>query len=109
MSAVTKLDIRNRLLEGTKVLGNTKVGLKEVCSDLVNDALKKGVKSQRICDGTFLSATTIERIRSLEETENGDPYRPNADTCERILRYFGASITLEEVKIQNRFANKPKA
>lgn len=101
--------IKNRLLAGTKALGNTHVGLKDVCSALINDALKRGEKIQSICDKTFLSGVTIERMRSLKDCETGETYRPQVETCERILRAFGAELSLNEVNIKNEYSLKPKA
>lgn len=109
MTAARKVDIKNRLLSGATALGNSGRGLKEVCSDLLNDANKRGMKVKALCDGTFLCPATIERMMKLDDTEEGAPYRPNADTCERILRFFGAEMVFNEVTISNKFANKPKA
>jgi len=109
MGAVTKVDFKNRLLEKTKLLGNNKRGgFKELCSDLINQhgIDKKGM--QALMDGTFLSYNTIQRMAKLTETENGEPYRPNADTVERILRYFNAEVSFTEVKIKPVFRNTPK-
>lgn len=107
--AVTKLDIKNLMLTKQKALGNTTRGLKEVCSDLVNQHGIRGKDLQRLCDGTFLSSTTIDRMAKLTESETGDPYRPATDTVERILRYFGASVSFDQVHIEGKFQNKPKA
>lgn len=108
MAAATKIDIKNSLLTRARALGNTSKGLKEVCSDLINQhgIDKKGMN--QLCEGTFLSRNTIERMAKLTETEHGLPYRPNADTIERVLRYFGAQITFDQVVISNKYQNKPK-
>ena len=105
---VASINIKNRLLSGTKALGNSNTGLKEVCSSLVSDALNKGLTTQRICDITYLSPATIERLRTLKEAESGRDYRPMSDTCERILKAFGAEIQFNHVQIKPRFNNKPK-
>jgi hypothetical protein len=107
-SAAQTLHIKNHILSRARALGNTKRGFKEVCSDLVNQHGVKGADLRRICDGTFLCPTTIQRIATLEDCETGIPYRPNADTVERILRYFGAEVTFDQVSISNRYQNKPK-
>ena len=111
MGTARKIDIKNQLLSGSKALGNSNRGLKEVCSDLVNDFQRRGGKSakQKLKDGTYLCSATIDRIASLEETEDGNQYRPNADTCERILKFFGAEMSFNEVIIKPRYTNKPKA
>ena len=108
MATATKLHFKNRLLTGSKALGNSKRGLKEVCSDLINQAGTDAKTLQQISRGTFLSDTTLRRMASLTETEHGDPYRPQADTCERILRYFGAEILFDQVEIRRQFQNAPK-
>ena len=111
MAATAKqieLDIRNRILDGTKMLGNSKRGMKEVCSDLVNQHLQSGGKMQALQDGTFLSWATLDRMAALREAESGADYKPNADTCERILRFFGAEVTFTQVAIKSAYLNKPK-
>jgi len=87
-------------------LGNSKRGLKEVASDLLNDQGRGQLNN--ICKGTFLSRSTVERVMELTETENGDPYRPQSETLERIFRYCNAEIVLTEVKIKPKFRNAPK-
>lgn len=106
--AATKLEITNLLLARAKALGNTDYGLKEVCSDLINDYGTSPKQLQQIANGCFLSIETIRHMSRLTETEHGEPYRPNADTCERILRYFGAEIHFNQVAIKGRYRNQPK-
>lgn len=106
--ALTKLDIKNSMLTKAKALGNSSRGLKEVCSDLLNQHGISGKDMKRVCDGTFLCPTTIERMAKLTESEGGEPYRPNADTCERILRYFGAEMHFDQVTIAPKYMNKSK-
>jgi len=106
--AARKIDIKNHILLKASALGNSHRGFKEVCSDLLNDALKKGVKQQNIVDGTFLCSQTLERMKKLEDTPEGSPYRPNAETCERIFKYFGAEIRFDEVKIKSTYQNQAK-
>lgn len=108
MATAQQIDIKNRLLTTTSALGNSNRGLKEVCSDLLNEGGKGKGRIEQICDGTFLSRTTIERMMSLKESETGGTYRPQAETCERILRYFGASMRFDQVIIHSRYCNKPK-
>lgn len=106
--AVQKLDVKNHILSRARALGNTETGLREVCSDLVNSFGTDRKSRQRIAEGTFLSEDTISRIASLRECDTGEPYRPNTDTVERILRFFGAEIHFQQIHISNRYANKPK-
>ena len=109
MATARQIDIKNRLLTSQRALGNSKRGLKEVCSDLLNDFGRDKKAMKTLQDGTFLCRQTIERMMDLTATEEGHDYKPNADTCERILRFFSAEIILDQVKIQPRFMNKPKA
>ena len=105
---LVKVEIKNRLLAGTRLLGNTNLGLKDICSALVGDALKRGLTVQRISDMSFLSVVTIERMRTLKDCSTGERYRPQAETCERILKAFGAELRLNEVKIKPQYQVKPK-
>ena len=108
MGAVRKLDIQNRILEGAKVLGNSKSGFKEICSNLIDDAIKRGEKLNSIAERCYLLPSTVERMRSLKEAESGADYRPSNDTVERVLRAFDADVTLSQTRITKRFQNKPK-
>ena len=108
MATARKIDIKNHLLTKSKALGNTNRGLKDVCSNLLNDFGRSSKNMKILSEGTYLSRPTLERMMDLTETEEGRPYHPNADTCERILRFFGAEIFFDQVSIQNRYANQPK-
>lgn len=108
MAAAHKIDIKNRLLSGQCALGNSGRGLKEVCSDLVNQYREQGGKTKDLVDGTFLTSSTLDRMGKLSEAESGVEYRPNADTCERILKFFGAEMTFDQVRIKAKHLNKPK-
>lgn len=107
--AATQLDIKNVMLTRSKALGNSNRGLKEVCSDLTNQHGIKGRQLRQLQDGTFLSRNTLERVASLDDCDSGSPYRPNADTLERILRYFGAEINFNQVVIAGKYQNREKA
>lgn len=96
------------LLSRMRALGNTHRGFKEVASDLVNQYREQGGDFKSLADGTYLSPNTLDRISKLTETKQGDPYRPNADTCERIFRYFGAEVNFSTVTIKSTYRNKPK-
>lgn len=102
------IDIKKQILDNARALGNSNQGLKEICSDLINEFGADAKSVRQIAAGTYLSDTTIKRMSQLTETEHGEPYRPNADTCERILKYFGASLRFEQVKIRSQYRNKPK-
>ena len=108
MAAATKLDIKNHLLTKSKALGNSKRGLKEVCSDLLNDYGRGPGIMKELAAGTFLAPATLDRMMKLAEAKSGADYRPNADTCERILRFFGTEISFDQVRITGRYNNKPK-
>jgi len=103
--AKTLDEYKSDILSRKKVLGNSHYGFKEICSDLVN---QYSGDMKTLEQGTFLCRSTLERIKSLADSETGLPYKPSGDTIERILRYFGAECTLEHVKISARYRNKPK-
>lgn len=92
---------QSAILNKARALGNTKRGLKEVASDLINREGRKHLK--RIAEGCFLSKQTVARVADADEN-----YRPQADTLERVFRYFNAEIHFEEVMIKGRYQNKPK-
>lgn len=91
----------NAILERASALGNSKRGLKEVASDLINDYGRH--RKRELCDGCFLSPATLERVADCDPD-----YRPQADTLERIIRFFGGEITFNSVVIKPRFRNQPK-
>lgn len=101
-----QLDIKNRVLAETSALGNSDRGLKEVVSDVLNSYGRGNLAN--VEKGTFLSRTTLDRLMTLEETEDGNPYRPQADTLERVLKYFGAELHFSQVVISPRWLPKPK-
>lgn len=107
-ASVTTLQVKQEILSRSQVLGNTKYGFKEVCSDLINNYKERGGETKALVNGTFLGANTLDRMSKLTEAESGQAYRPNADTCERILKFFGAEVHFTQVRIKGRFANKPK-
>jgi hypothetical protein len=92
---------KQSILERSHALGNSKRGLKEVASDLLNREGRKFIKV--MAEGMFLSRATVERVMDCPEH-----YRPQAETLERIFRYFGAEVHFKEVKINGRFQNKAK-
>ena len=105
-------DISNakaNILSRAKALGNTNYGLKEVCSDLVNKHCGGDPKAiKEMSSGTFLGVSTLERMAALADAKSGSTYKPQADTCERILRYMGAEITFNQVTISEKYRNKEK-
>lgn len=105
---VRKLDIKNAILTRAKALGNTEYGFKEVCSDLINQYGNDPHAIRKIANGTFLSESTVKRMATLTEAESGLPYRPNSDTVERVLRYFNAEVSFDQVVIKNKYQNKEK-
>lgn len=103
MGSVTKL-IHKRIQERRVALGNSKTGLKDVCSDLLNEDIGHNRKQIGIvADGCFLSPVTIERVMDCDEF-----YRPMSDTVERIMRYYNCELSVEQVSIKPRFRNIPK-
>ena len=103
MGSVTNL-IHKRIQERRVALGNSKIGLKEVCSDLLNEDIGHNRKQISIvAEGCFLASQTIERVMDCEEF-----YRPMSDTVERIMRYYNCELSVEQVNIKPRFRNVPK-
>ena len=92
---------RDEILHRIKAvaLGNTRRGLKEVASDLVNELGRDALTE--ISEGTYLARATIERVMDCD-----DHYRPQSETLERIFRYCNASIVLEHNP--KTIQNKPK-
>jgi len=92
---------RDEILHRIKAvaLGNTRRGLKEVASDLVNELGRDSIKD--IEQGTYLCRSTIERVMDCD-----DHYRPQAETLERIFRYCNAAIVFEHNS--KTIQNKPK-
>ena len=82
-------------------LGNTRRGLKEVASDLLNELGRDSLNE--VAEQTYLCRATLDRVAECEEQ-----YRPQAETLERIFRYCNASIVLKHEEIRPQFANKPK-
>lgn len=105
---VVQLDFKNELLVGKTVLGNSNYGFKELCSDLLNDYCTNKRANQEVADGTFLSPTTIDRLKKLTETEGGEEYRPQSNTIERVLIFFGAEVHFQQIRISAKFSNKEK-
>lgn len=96
-------DSRKEILRRIKsvALGNTRRGLKEVASDLLNEMGRGALKDME--QGTFLSRPTLERVMDCDEN-----YRPQAETLERIFRYANAAISFHHEEIKPTYANKPK-
>lgn len=107
-TAARKLDIKNHLLLKTTCLGNSDRVLMDVCSELLTQYCRTEKDIAEFAQRASLRPQTIERMRDLSESETGRRYRPAADTCERILREFGAEMYFNQVAISKRHANKPK-
>lgn len=105
MSAIKKLlagkvnDIKRQ------ALGNSELGLKEMCCDLLNQEIPHGDAKalMRVANGTFLCPSTLVRVLDCESA-----YSPQAQTLERILRYCNMSLTANYELIKTQFMNKPK-
>ncbi len=90
-----------------QALGNTNVSLVDVASDICHE-LKDKTSVNHICNTTYLSRATVIRLLDKSETEHGQPYRPNADTVERVFTAAGYGLVFDPVVIKSRFLNKPK-
>lgn len=81
--------------------GNTGVPRKELASDWCNSVGRAGMKD--MVAGMFLTRKTIERVMECDEN-----YRPQDDTIDRVLNYFGLQGEYKQVKMQSKYRNKPK-
>jgi len=108
VSRLSNVALKNDIFQqiNNVALGNHKRGLKEVASDLLNQLGRDQIKN--IALGTFLGASTIERVMDLKEAKSGAEYQPMASTLERIYRYCGAELQFHEVTIKPKFRNEPK-
>lgn len=93
--------IENQILENAAILGNSKRGLKELASDLINDYGRGNKKG--LVEGTYLSAGTLDRLAECDEM-----YRPQAESIERVLKFFGCELSAHTVVIGARYRNKEK-
>ena len=105
MSAVKRL-LAGKVNEiKRKALGNSNIGLKEICCDLLNQEIPHGDAKalMRVANGTFLCPSTLLRVLDCEEN-----YSPQAQTLERIMRYCNISLTTDYVVIKTPYLNNPK-
>lgn len=98
----------NRLLDGTKSLGNTGESILDKVSDLLTDYCKKEKDYQDIADRAGLSVATVKRLKDKLPTEEGYDYMPFGDTLSRVLLVFGASITWSQERIKTQYLPQPK-
>lgn len=100
MSAITKqlmLDLTANV--ELKTLGNSHRSLRDLAADLIN-ASKQSYAA--VAKGSFLHEKTVENLAT------GHTKRPQSETVERILRYFGVQMNGELVRITKRYHNQPK-
>lgn len=109
MSTAIDSKVRSIVIDRARCLGNSKTDFKTLCSDLIADYLvtKKG-SIDALVAGTFLSSNTLERLRTLKESQTGRAYRPCDDTLERVFRFFNVEFSCKVVKISAANRNKPK-
>lgn len=105
---VRQLDIKNHLIEKARLLGNTDQGLLDMCHKLIVQYGTDSKSIQAIADYTHLANSCIRRFVSLTETEQGRAFSPEADTCERILKFFGVELSCTQTRIAARYAPKIK-
>lgn len=99
----TKDDILGRI--NAKAGGNSHRGLKEVCSDII---AASGLKDSQVADLALISASTVARLRELTPAESGQPYRPQAESIERVLRGLGIGFNMTPERITKKYQNQPK-
>lgn len=82
-----------------RALGNSKRRMQDVAVDLVNAA---DLKWSVVAAGTFLSPSTIKKLAT------GKTQRPQAETVERIFRFFDMGMELVRGTLDAKFKNAPK-
>lgn len=80
-------------------VGNSKRKLRDVAVDLINAS---DMSWQTIAEGTFLTAMTVKRL-AQDITKN-----PQAETIERVFRFFSYEVALSATEIKTSYANKHK-
>lgn len=94
-------ELRLRINSKVKLfaVGNSKRKLRDVAIDLINASeLDWG----DIAKGSFLSRGTIAKL-AQDQTR-----WPQAETIERIIRFFNYQVVLSSVDIKGVYSNKPK-
>lgn len=99
----TRDDILSRI--DAKAGGNSHRGLKEVASDVINAS---GLKDSQVADLAMISTSTVHRLRELTPAESGQPYRPQAESIERVLRGLGIGFNMTPENIKKKYLNQPK-
>lgn len=82
-------------------LGNSDRTTKEVVIDLINAS---ELSHADIALGSFLSTQTVKKLVATRKATR----RPQGETLDRILRFFGAEQTIRIVTIKTQFTNKQK-
>ena len=98
--------MRESVLDQSSALGNSDRTLGSVAQDLCNQVRGDKKAMQHMVDNCYLGKQTIQRV--MDEGGEGESYRPQADTLERIIRYWGASVNFSQVIIKNKYRNKEK-
>ena len=80
-------------------IGNSERKMKDLAVDLINAS---GMSYEDIADKCYLCKGTIKNL-ATEVTKN-----PQSETLERIFRAFEFRLDLNAVRLNERFANKPK-
>lgn len=80
-------------------VGNTKRKLKDVAADLINAA---NLPYAEVAGRCYLCTSTIKNLAT------GKTKNPQAETIERVFRYFEYSVTFDQVKLKGQFENQPK-
>ena len=95
--------VQDTILEHSTALGNTKTNFAKVAADLLNQEGRK--RAGIMAEGCFLSKATITR---LMDDGGDDTYHPQAETVERVFRYFGAEVHFRKISIKPKWQNKAK-
>lgn len=95
--------VEDAILEQATALGNSENNFAKVAADLLNEEGRH--RAGIMAEGCFLSVGTIRRLMD----EGGDEtYHPQAETVERVFRYFGAEVHFRRVHITPKWQNKAK-
>jgi transcriptional regulator with XRE-family HTH domain len=80
-------------------LGNTSRKMKDVAADLINAS---GMDHEEVAANCYLCQSTITNLAS------GKTKNPQSETIERVFRAFAYQLDMKAVKLNAKYANKPK-
>lgn len=99
------MSINNQIRQSIKAnitltaLGNSNRTMRDVAIDLIHAS---GLQYKDIANDCYLCTATIKNL-ALGKTLN-----PQSETIERIFRNFELQLTMKDIRLQEKFANKAK-